>query len=509
MRFLLVSLLVLMVGYLVGQNSCEICNNGIDDDENGLIDCEDAACDCTLSGDAIVIGYIPNARCNGDCGYTFDGPMMADYSRPKLANPDNFGVDGVVSCGITFVPVSTITADNIERLGCDIFFVGGFGGVACGYFTPNQISSAELAEIRKWSLRSEKNLAIVTQVNAIAWGYTPLSVPNNTNVPTAAGWDSPVFDGPFGRVEQFTQGGCYMGGFSGFPTTGHTALAVDATDDKLVTIAVDDETNDLMMGDVDMFGYLGNISYGPEMANPNDILLGNIMSLACQLISPEICGNDIDDDGDGLIDAEDPECADQSKETLVTHLCYGESIAVGGQTFTQTGSYEVLLPGASRRGCDSTVTLQLTVSEPPTEMVVEVCDGKAYAFRGEEYGVPGRYQISIERDGPFPCDSLITLVVEECSNFYIPNAFTPNGDGVNDHLRIFSSGSVRTVARFAIYDRWGGLLVHKGNLPLSEPLWDGTAGGQELDAGVYLYTGELQLAGGELKSITGSIILSR
>jgi len=65
---------------------------------------------------------------------------------------------------------------------------------------------------------------------------------------------------------------------------------------------------------------------------------------------------------------------------------------------------------------------------------------------------------------------------------YVPNAFTPNGDGNNDILYVY--GSVIDHFYFAIFDRWGELIfettdIHKG--------WDGTYKGKPLDPAVFVY----------------------
>lgn len=65
----------------------------------------------------------------------------------------------------------------------------------------------------------------------------------------------------------------------------------------------------------------------------------------------------------------------------------------------------------------------------------------------------------------------------------IPNAFTPNGDGINDVLRIVGYGMESIEA--LIYDRWGSLIyTGRGTEQIT---WDGTKGGQPVLEGVYTY----------------------
>jgi gliding motility-associated-like protein len=67
---------------------------------------------------------------------------------------------------------------------------------------------------------------------------------------------------------------------------------------------------------------------------------------------------------------------------------------------------------------------------------------------------------------------------------YIPNAFTPNGDGINDVFRI-PPGSSFELKEFSIYDRWGGKIFTTRDIAEG---WDGTFNGKSEPAGIYVYT---------------------
>lgn len=83
------------------------------------------------------------------------------------------------------------------------------------------------------------------------------------------------------------------------------------------------------------------------------------------------------------------------------------------------------------------------------------------------------------------CRGTDTLVVSErCPVIlYIPNAFSPNGDQINDTFDILLENA--TQYTLEIYDRWGGLLFSTSDLNVS---WDGNTGnGNRAPEGVYLY----------------------
>ncbi len=65
---------------------------------------------------------------------------------------------------------------------------------------------------------------------------------------------------------------------------------------------------------------------------------------------------------------------------------------------------------------------------------------------------------------------------------YVPNAFTPNGDGNNDVL--FVRSEIVTDVIFAVYDRWGEKVFETTNMSKG---WDGTYKGVKSDPGVFVY----------------------
>ncbi|MDO5759944.1 MAG: gliding motility-associated C-terminal domain-containing protein [Bacteroidota bacterium] len=89
-------------------------------------------------------------------------------------------------------------------------------------------------------------------------------------------------------------------------------------------------------------------------------------------------------------------------------------------------------------------------------------------------------------------------------NIFIPNAFTPNGDGINDFVAI--SGEYIASLNFAIYDRWGEKVFSTTDI---NQTWDGTFRGKPCQAGVYYYKLEVNCEGGKTFVKGGDITLIR
>jgi len=98
----------------------------------------------------------------------------------------------------------------------------------------------------------------------------------------------------------------------------------------------------------------------------------------------------------------------------------------------------------------------------------------------------------------------VTVKVGEEPDFYIPNAFSPNGDGKNDLLEVYGSG-LKTVG-LTIFNRWGEKVFDSDNQWVS---WDGTYKGVLLNPGLYTYNAELEYLNGRKKHKFGSITLIR
>ena len=100
------------------------------------------------------------------------------------------------------------------------------------------------------------------------------------------------------------------------------------------------------------------------------------------------------------------EVLDQLTSTLDQSICNGETFTFDGQTLNSSGTYTATLTATS--GCDSVVTLNLTVNEQYAQSISrQICEGQSFAFNGQTLTTTGTYTANLTTVNG--CDSIITL----------------------------------------------------------------------------------------------------
>lgn len=102
--------------------------------------------------------------------------------------------------------------------------------------------------------------------------------------------------------------------------------------------------------------------------------------------------------------------------------------------------------------------------------------------------------------------------VEKTKAVHIPNAFSPNGDGVNDYFTVFGGTSyVKNIKSLEIFNRSGAVVFSKKNMDINDEAqgWSGNVGSTSSDMGVYIYVAEIEFIDGETKMMTGDVSLMK
>ena len=305
----------------------EICGNGIDDDGDTLVDCADPDCDVPS-----VTSMSPTNPTN--CLSLSDGQIIITASGSNLEYSINNGIS--YQTGNTFIALSpgsyTIIVRN-SATGCEqtygsnpVVLTGpscpeicdngvdddGDGLIDCNDPDCNSIANQEFdAGTTSWDTYIQSGAAATltvdntSQLSGTNAGFIDIAATNGNN------WDIQLAQ-PGKSIES---GKIYNISFearaaanrniyvsvqetvSPYTDYGGQTISLGTTANSYSFDIAAGATNS---GNVGLYFHLG--------ANTTDVWIDNVFFGETCPVFPEICGNGIDDDGDGLIDAADPDC---------------------------------------------------------------------------------------------------------------------------------------------------------------------------------------------------------
>jgi gliding motility-associated-like protein len=186
--------------------------------------------------------------------------------------------------------------------------------------------------------------------------------------------------------------------------------------------------------------------------------------------------------------------------------------------YNSGGNYTVTLIATNIYGCADTISIPAAVNVPPAPAVslsassqllsildpvttfynntsgaisyfIDFGDGDTLSTTStgpyvHTYDSLGTYQVMLIAWDAAGCSdtSWLTLIIEEPTSLYIPNAFTPNGDATNE---IFMVGAVNVMDfELLIFDRWGMLIYASKDVNAG---WNGTYDGNKCQEDVYVW----------------------
>jgi gliding motility-associated-like protein len=119
------------------------------------------------------------------------------------------------------------------------------------------------------------------------------------------------------------------------------------------------------------------------------------------------------------------------------------------------------------------------------------------------------YKLEVTAPNGCKATDAINIRVLQDIEVFVPNAFSPDGDGTNDFFTIFASDIITEISSLRIYNRTGNLLFEgKGLIPNEESMgWDGTHRGIAMKPGVFVYQALVKRRDGKLFPIQGTFTL--
>ncbi len=147
-----------------------------------------------------------------------------------------------------------------------------------------------------------------------------------------------------------------------------------------------------------------------------------------------------------------------------------------------------------------------TVESPPV-LIAEFSDRNDTVYdHFPEQSLTGCYFVTAIDSFDNESVPSVRLCLDECSNYLLPNVFSPNGDGINDIYQPLRTSYIERVD-MRIYNRWGLEVFHTEDPDIN---WDGKLNGSDklVAPGVYYYicdVHEYRLSGLEVYALTGFI----
>jgi gliding motility-associated-like protein len=511
------------------QSIDEICDNAIDDDGDGLIDLNDPDCDCPIFGPK---SLIPNP--------SFEEKSCCPQAVSEL------------SCAKTWIQASEPTTDYLHTCGwmgwpnlppplpfpdgqgCVGFRNGRFRGGITNANWKEYAGACLLSPMKaNTSYRLRFKMGFVNETNSPPTTIVLFGTTDCVNLPFGKG--NPEFGCPTNGPGWVQLGNAYVSGNRSWinidlnftPKDDIYAIVLGpscALESSSVDVDIYYFLDDLILDELKRFDFtistLGNpcgsdyslqvpaiaqtnyqwykdgIALPGEKLNklllktgPGDYRVRLTGTNECRLLQPYNFQKPV------------------ARKDLKKRLCLGESLAFNRKKINQTGVYFDTLK--TIHGCDSIINLELSIATDLIDSVkAGILPGESFSVAGKNFQQAGNFQIPLtSRDG---CDSLVFLELSFLS-IYIPSAFSPNQDNVNDVFTVFGGQDIKKILALKVYDRWGGLVYTAKDLSPNDLStgWNGQRDDQPLPEGIYTYWAILLLDDELQHQIKGSVQLLR
>ena len=121
------------------------------------------------------------------------------------------------------------------------------------------------------------------------------------------------------------------------------------------------------------------------------------------------------------------------------------------------------------------------------------------------------YTVEVTNEQGCKDEITVRVVIRKKINIFVPNIFTPNGDGVNDLVTVFTDDNIKIIDNLKIFSRWGELVFERSNfIPnIESEGWDGIFKNQEMNPAVFAWVVEVNIPGEGIRILKGDVTLIR
>jgi gliding motility-associated-like protein len=192
-------------------------------------------------------------------------------------------------------------------------------------------------------------------------------------------------------------------------------------------------------------------------------------------------------------------CSDFSTtlSTGNTNTVWSTGVTAAQITVTTAGTYIAAISNQCGTVRDTIAVIQQSVPEVRIQGDTIICIGEeiqltaitdqtSFIWNNGEQSSSIRIQeagIYWVRAGSENCFATDTILVQECEgDLWVPNAFTPNGDGVNDIFRVFGKNVLEYT--IMVFNRWGEKVFESNDITVH---WDGVFKGKPVQVDTYVW----------------------
>ena len=409
-----------------------------------------AGCDSVVTLTLVVLAEIVTSLSASICpgeSFPFNGASYATAGTYSATLPSAGGCDSTVNLSLTVAATPTTALTEVVCEGESVL-VGSTPYSTTGTYTEVLTSAAGCDSTVTLDLTvlapvTEQVSASICEGGSYVVGGTPFSASGTYTVPlqSAAGCDSTVVlalavnpEPLVSIVAEICAGDQYLLGTQQIDATGFytevfaSAAGCDSTVDLDLTVVQEINTTEfasICPGETYLFN-------GTPYASTGSYPFTAVSAAGC----------------DSVVTLE-LEVAQPSAESFAASICEGESFAVGAEVFSASGAYTVVLPAVN--GCDSTVTLDLTVNAPRSAAIaVDLCAGDTYVIDGTVLRDPGVYNFTLATAAG--CDSLVEVTVGTAPTYYEEiSATVCPGTGYSIGGQTFTGGGTYSVLLSSYY----------------------------------------------------------